>query len=59
MWKNSIVRIRFYAHVYSEITYRVGYGDIAFFRKVFVRLTGLRPKAYQRRFQGYAAKSPS
>ena len=40
---------------FSEITYQVGYEDIAFFRKLFVRLTGLRPKEYQKRFAGYAA----
>lgn len=40
---------------FSEITYQVGYEDISFFRKVFVRLTGLRPKEYQKRFARYAA----
>ena len=35
---------------FSEITYLVGYEDIPFFRKIFVRLTGLRPNEYQRRF---------
>ncbi len=38
---------------FNEITYQVGYEDISFFRKVFVRLTGLRPKEYQQRFSGY------
>lgn len=38
---------------FSEITYQVGYEDIAFFRKLFVRLTGLRPREYQQRFSGY------
>jgi transcriptional regulator GlxA family with amidase domain len=38
---------------FNEITYQVGYEDIAFFRKVFVRLTGLRPREYQQRFAGY------
>jgi len=42
---------------FNEITYQVGYEDIPFFRKVFVRLTGLRPKEYQQRFAGYTAKS--
>jgi transcriptional regulator GlxA family with amidase domain len=42
---------------FTEITYQVGYEDISFFRKVFVRLTGLRPKEYQQRFAGYSAKS--
>jgi len=41
---------------FNEITYQVGYEDIPFFRKVFVRLTGLRPKEYQQRFSGYSAK---
>jgi transcriptional regulator GlxA family with amidase domain len=40
---------------FNEITYQVGYEDILFFRKVFVRLTGLRPKEYQQRFSGYGA----
>jgi len=35
---------------FEEITYLVGYEDIPFFRKVFVRLTGLRPKEYRLRF---------
>ena len=41
---------------FNEITYLVGYEDISFFRKVFIRLTGLRPKEYQQRFAGYSAK---
>jgi transcriptional regulator GlxA family with amidase domain len=41
---------------FNEITYLVGYENIPFFRKVFVRLTGLRPKEYQQRFAGYSAK---
>ena len=40
---------------FNEITYQVGYEDISFFRKVFIRLTGLRPKEYQQRFSGYSA----
>ncbi len=43
---------------FSEITYQVGYEDIPFFRKIFVRLTGLRPNEYQRRFAGYSAELP-
>jgi transcriptional regulator GlxA family with amidase domain len=43
---------------FSEITYQVGYEDIPFFRKIFVRLTGLRPNEYQRRFTGYSAELP-
>ena len=41
---------------FNEITYLVGYEDISFFRKIFVRLTGLRPKEYQQRFMGYSVK---
>ncbi|MRR18120.1 MAG: helix-turn-helix domain-containing protein [Deltaproteobacteria bacterium] len=36
---------------FEEVTYRVGYGDISSFRKIFQRHTGLRPKEYQRLFQ--------
>ncbi len=39
---------------FSEITYDVGYEDISFFRKIFIRLTGLRPKEYQQRFSGFS-----
>ena len=45
------------AQTFNEITYKVGYEDISFFRKVFVRLTGLRPKEYQQRFMGYFGKT--
>ncbi len=45
------------SHTFNEITYLVGYEDISFFRKVFVRLTGLRPKEYQQRFAGYGVKT--
>jgi transcriptional regulator GlxA family with amidase domain len=37
---------------FSEITYQVGYEDISFFRKIFIRLSGLRPKEYQQRLAG-------
>ncbi|MFO8239847.1 MAG: helix-turn-helix domain-containing protein [Dissulfuribacterales bacterium] len=40
----------------DEITSLVGYEDIPFFRKVFIRLTGLQPKEYQQRFLTYSAK---
>jgi transcriptional regulator GlxA family with amidase domain len=40
---------------FGQITYDVGYEDISFFRKIFIRLTGLRPKEYQQRFAGYRA----
>jgi len=42
------------SQAFDEITYLVGYEDISFFRKVFVRLTGLRPKEYQQRFAAYS-----
>jgi transcriptional regulator GlxA family with amidase domain len=35
----------------DEISWRVGYEDPAFFRRLFKRLTGLAPGAYRRRFQ--------
>lgn len=41
---------------FNEITYQVGYEDISFFRKIFIRLTGLRPKEYQQRFSGFSRK---
>jgi transcriptional regulator GlxA family with amidase domain len=44
------------SQTFDEITVQVGYEDIPFFRKVFIRLTGLRPKEYQHRFAGYSAK---
>ncbi len=42
------------SETFNEITYLVGYEDISFFRKVFVRFAGLRPREYQRRFAGYS-----
>jgi len=42
-----------YRDVPPEISPQVEYEDIPFFRKVFVKLTGLRPKEYQQRFAGY------
>jgi transcriptional regulator GlxA family with amidase domain len=35
---------------FDEISYKVGYEDSGFFRKIFIKHTGLRPKEYQRRF---------
>ena len=35
----------------DEISWRVGYEDGAFFRRLFKRLTGLAPGAYRKRFQ--------
>jgi transcriptional regulator GlxA family with amidase domain len=44
------------SQTFDEITYLAGYEDVSFFRKVFVRLTGLRPKEYQQRFAAYSVK---
>ncbi|MHB8067248.1 MAG: GlxA family transcriptional regulator [Desulfobaccales bacterium] len=44
------------SRTFNEITYMVGYEDVPFFRKIFRKLTGLRPKEYQQRFAGYSAK---
>lgn len=35
----------------EEISWRVGYEDAAFFRRLFKRITGLAPGAYRRRFR--------
>ncbi len=35
----------------DEISWKVGYEDAAFFRRLFKRTTGLTPGAYRRRFQ--------
>ncbi len=43
---------------FNEITYHVGYEDISFFRKIFIRITGLRPKEYQQKFTGYSQAIP-
>lgn len=42
---------------FDEITNMVGYEDISFFRKVFMKLTGLRPSEYQKRFAPYTVKN--
>lgn len=42
---------------FDEITNMVGYEDISFFRKVFIKLTGLRPGEYKKRFAPYTAKN--
>jgi transcriptional regulator GlxA family with amidase domain len=39
----------------GEIARRVGYGDVAGFRKIFVRLTGLVPADYRARYGPHAA----
>jgi len=36
---------------FDEISYRVGYADSNFFRKIFVQQTRLRPKEYKMKFQ--------
>ncbi len=36
---------------FNEITYKVGYEDSSFFRKIFKKHTGLLPKEYRRKFQ--------
>jgi transcriptional regulator GlxA family with amidase domain len=35
----------------DEISWRVGYEDAAFFRRLFKRVTRLTPGAYRKRFQ--------
>ena len=35
----------------DEISWKVGYEDAAFFRRLFKRTTGLAPAAYRKRFQ--------
>ena len=35
----------------DEISWRVGYEDAAFFRRLFKRMTGLAPGAYRKRFR--------
>ncbi|MFH1518840.1 MAG: helix-turn-helix domain-containing protein, partial [Pseudomonadota bacterium] len=35
----------------DEISWRVGYEDAAFFRRLFKRTTGITPGAYRKRFQ--------
>jgi transcriptional regulator GlxA family with amidase domain len=37
-------------HTFDEISYQIGYEDSTSFRKVFIQLTGLRPKEYQKKF---------
>jgi transcriptional regulator GlxA family with amidase domain len=35
----------------DEISWRVGYEEAAFFRRLFKRTTGLAPGAYRKRFR--------
>lgn len=35
----------------SEVSWRVGYEDAAFFRRLFKRVTGMAPGAYRKRFR--------
>lgn len=41
---------------FDEITWKVGYGDGGFLRKVFLRETGMKPADYRRRFGRQADK---
>ena len=43
-------------HTFNQFTYAVGYEDISFFRKIFVRLTGMRTREYQKKFTGYSVQ---
>jgi transcriptional regulator GlxA family with amidase domain len=36
---------------FDEVAYRVGYEDSSFFRKLFIKYTGLRPSDYRLKFQ--------
>ncbi|MCD4721804.1 MAG: helix-turn-helix domain-containing protein, partial [Desulfobacula sp.] len=38
------------SHTFEEIAYQVGYENSGFFRKLFIRHTGLRPKEYKTKF---------
>ena len=39
------------ANAIDEISWKVGYEDAAFFRRLFKRTTGLAPGAYRKRFR--------
>lgn len=43
----------------DEISWKVGYEDPAFFRRLFKRLTGITPGAYRRKFKVPIVGSPS
>lgn len=42
----------------DEVAYRVGYEDSGFFRRLFVKYTGLRPSDYQTRFRRTVGGGP-
>lgn len=42
----------------DEVAYRVGYEDSGFFRRLFVKFTGLRPSDYQTKFRRTADGGP-
>jgi transcriptional regulator GlxA family with amidase domain len=42
----------------DEVAYRVGYEDTGFFRKLFVKHTGLRPSDYRLKFRRSACRYP-
>jgi len=42
----------------DEVAYRVGYEDSGFFRRLFVKYTGLRPSDYQTKFRRMASEGP-
>ncbi len=39
------------SHTFDEISFQVGYDNTRFFRKLFTRHTGLRPREYQKKFR--------
>lgn len=45
-------------HTFDEISFQVGYDNTSFFRKIFTKHTGLRPKEYQRKFQMADTRQP-
>ncbi|MRR58397.1 MAG: helix-turn-helix domain-containing protein [Deltaproteobacteria bacterium] len=42
----------------DEVAYRVGYEDSGFFRRLFVKYTGLRPSDYQTKFRRTVSEGP-
>jgi transcriptional regulator GlxA family with amidase domain len=43
---------------FDEVAYRVGYEDSSFFRKLFIKHTGLRPRDYRMKFRRSPCGSP-